>query len=57
MLRAIMLSIAFIYYYAECHHAECRILFYAECHYAECRLVGMEPVKKVSFCCIKIKLL
>ena len=24
----------FIYYYAECHYAECR---YAECHYAKCR--------------------
>ncbi len=39
-----MLSVAFFYYYAECHyaechHAECRYAdcHYAECHYAECR--------------------
>jgi hypothetical protein len=29
MLIVIVLSVAFIYYYAECHNAEC--------HYAECR--------------------
>ncbi len=28
----IMLSVAFCYYYAECHYAECH---HAECHHAE----------------------
>ncbi len=29
-----MLSVVFVYCYAECRYAECR---YAECRYAECR--------------------
>ncbi len=33
-LSVIVLNVAFIYCFAECHYAECR---YAECHYAECR--------------------
>jgi hypothetical protein len=35
-----MLSVAFIYYYAECFCTECR---YAECCYAECR----GPLRKI----------
>ncbi len=38
-----MLSVSFIYYYAECHYAECR---YAECHGAICPGVSDDEEKK-----------
>jgi hypothetical protein len=39
MLSDVIMNVAFIYCYAECHYAECRFAecHYAECHYAECR--------------------
>jgi hypothetical protein len=33
-MNIFLLSVAFVYCYAECQFAECR---YAECRYAECR--------------------
>ncbi len=41
-----MLSVAFIYYYAECRYAECR---YAECHHAECHVLFIIMLS-VSLC-------
>ncbi len=44
------LSITTLCHYAECHHAEYRVLFfcYAECHYAKCRCAECRGVQDIT---------